>query len=262
MDLNLKNKVVMVAASSQGLGFGVAEALAAEGAKLAIASRSKEKIEAAAEKLRSTYDVEVLASVLDASNRDSIQSWCDDVRIKFGKTHGLLINSGGPPPGKFDALKETDWELGFQNTLMSAVRMIRGALPLMREEGGSILTITSTSIKEPIDVLLLSNVFRSGVAALVKSLAEDLAANKIRINNIVPGRIETERLLELDEISASRAGVKLEVHRENQQRFIPLGRYGTAAEFGKAAAFLLSDAATYITGSTLVVDGGRTKAIW
>ena len=263
MDLNLKNKVFMVAASSQGLGFGVAEALAAEGANLAIASRSSDKISAAADKLSSRYAVRVIASALDAASAESIGSWCKDVQTEFGRVDGLLINSGGPPPGKFDQLRESDWELGFQNTLMSAVRMIREVWPLMKASGGgSILTITSTSIKEPIEVLVLSNVFRSGVASLVKSLAEDLARDEIRINNIVPGRIDTERLLELDELAAARSGVDLEIHRESQQKVIPLGRYGTAAEFGKAAAFLLSDAASYISGSTLVVDGGRTKVVW
>ena len=141
--------------------------------------------------------------------------------------------------------------------------MIRSVLPTMRSQGsGSIVTSTSMSVKEPIDILLLSNVFRSGVVSLVKSLADDLAAENIRINNLVPGRMDTERVQSVDKINAQNRGVSYEQQRADQQAMIPIGRYGSPNEYGKAAAFLLSDAASYITGSTMTVDGGKTRTVW
>jgi len=141
--------------------------------------------------------------------------------------------------------------------------MIRAVLPTMRTKGsGSIVTVTSTSIKEPIDVLLLSNVFRSGVVSLVKSLSRDLAAEGIRINNLVPGRMDTDRVRVLDSLNAKASGTTIEAVAEKAAQNIPLGRYGSTQDFGKAAAFLLSEAASYTTGTTLVVDGGTTKAVW
>jgi len=146
---------------------------------------------------------------------------------------------------------------------MSAVRMIRAVLPTFRRKGsGVILTMTSTSIKEPIDLLLFSNVFRSGVVSLVKTLSVELAPERIRINNLVPGRMDTDRLRELDHVNAERRSITVAEQKKEQERSIPLGRYGTIQEFGAAAAFLLSDQASYITGSTLVVDGGKTKTVW
>ena len=146
---------------------------------------------------------------------------------------------------------------------MSSVRMIRAVLPSMREQGsGSIITITSSSIKEPIDILLLSNVFRSGVVSLVKSLSSDLASEGIRINNLVPGQIDTDRVKSNDMFKANQLDIALEDWQKKRHGMIPMGRYGTIQEFGEAGAFLLSDAARYITGSTLFVDGGKSKTVW
>ena len=263
MDLSLKDKVIMVAGSSKGLGYGIAEALAADGAKLSIASRSEESINSAATALKETYATEVLAVVFDASSPESIEAWTAKTIEKYSRIDGLVVNAGGPPPGKFDDLGEEAWNNGFNLTLMSSVRMIRSVLPQMREQkSGSIVTITSTSVKEPIDVLLLSNVFRSGVVSLVKSLSIDLASEGIRINNLVPGRMDTQRIEQIDVAVAARTGTTVEEQKSFQEGLLPMGRYGGADEFGKAGAFLLSDAASYITGSTLTVDGGMTKTVW
>ena len=190
MDLKLNGKVAMVAASSKGLGYGIAQALAQEGASISIGSRTEADIESAAEQLRKETGVSVLASVLDSSEPESIQQWANITLKEFGGVDKLLVNAGGPPTGKFEDFSDNDWQAAFELNLLSAVRMIRAALPSMRERGGgSILTVTSMSVKEPIDMLILSNVMRSGVTSLVKSLSVQLAPDNIRLNNLMPGRI-------------------------------------------------------------------------
>lgn len=263
MNLNLKGKTILVAGASAGLGYGVAEALAAEGANLSIASRVGGNIEAAAETLRTQHQANVLACVCDMTDADAIRQWVNDSVQEFATIDGLVVNAGGPTPGKFDNFDDAAWDMAYQLTLMSAVRLIRAVLPSMRAQGaGSIVTMTSMSVKEPIDILLLSNVFRSGVVSLMKSLSRDLAAEGIRINNLVPGRMDTERARSADVAASERRGIPLQQQRAEQEAMIPMGRYGTAGEFGKAAAFLLSDAASYVTGSTLTVDGGKTQMTW
>ena len=263
MDLQLQDKVVLVAASSGGLGFGIAEAVAREGARVVMGSRSKENIERAADSIRKSTGAEVRSFPLDVSDSASISNWVASAIGEFGSIDGLVVNGGGPKPGKFDDCDDDAWMAGYELTLMSAVRMIRAALPTMRkQQSGSILVSTSTSVKEPIDVLLLSNVFRSGVVSLVKSLADDLAGEGIRINNLVPGRIDTERVQTIDQLNAKKLGISHEQRRDQEQALIPIKRYGTAEEYGKAAAFLLSNAAAYITGSTVTVDGGKSRTVW
>lgn len=252
----------MVAASSKGLGFGIAQELAKNGAIVCIASRTKSEVEVAAEKLRTTTKATVHASVFDASDAPSIKNWINEVVKAFERIDGLVVNAGGPPPGNFEDFTDNDWENAFNLTLMSAVRLIRGVLPHMRSGGnGSILTITSLSVKEPINGLLLSNVFRSGVTSLVKSLANELARENIRVNNLIPGRIDTDRVKSLDKNLAEKQGIPVVKVKQQNETAIPLGRYGTIEEFGKAGAFLLSGAANYITGASLVIDGGLLKSI-
>ena len=258
-----KGKVICVAASSAGLGFGIAEAVSKQGANVSMASRTREKVEAAAKSLRDAHSVNARGFVMDAADPQSIKEWIAQTLEDFGRIDGLVVNAGGPPPGKFDAFSDADWEKGFNLTLMSSVRMIRAVLPTMRAQGsGSIITVTSSSIKEPIDILLLSNVFRSGVVSLVKSLSSDLAAEGIRINNLVPGMFDTDRIRSNDTYKAKQLNVPLEDWQAKRQAAIPMGRYGTIQEFGEAGAFLLSDAARYITGATLMVDGGKSKTVW
>ena len=263
MNLQVEGKVFMVAASSKGLGFGIASELAKNNAIVCIASRTKADIEKAAEQLRKETGATVHASVFDASEPESIISWVNEVKTAFGRIDGLVVNAGGPPAGDFDDFDDSDWQAAFNLTLMSAVRLIRGVLPAMREgEGGSILTVTSMSVKEPINRLLLSNVFRSGVASLVKSLSTELAKDNIRVNNLMPGRMDTERLRALAKNNATLSGISEEEMNQQMASVIPIGRYGTVDEFGKAGAFLLSPAASYITGVSLAVDGGIMKTVW
>lgn len=263
MELQVKDKVFMIAASSKGLGFGVARELAKDGAKVCISGRTQKTIEQAAENLEKETGATIFPYVMDASSAESIRQWSDAVINKFGRVDGLLVNAGGPPAGNFEDFTDDNWQQAFELTLMSAVRMIRNVLPSMKQSGkGSIVTITSMSVKEPINNLLLSNVFRSGVTALVKSLASELAPYHIRVNNLMPGRINTERLRSLDQSTSEKTGLPLVEIQKSIMEKIPLNRYGTIEEFGKAGAFLLSDAASYITGASLQVDGGLIKTVW
>jgi 3-oxoacyl-[acyl-carrier protein] reductase len=263
MDLHLTEKRILVAASSKGLGSGIARALAREGAHVALGARDEAALRAAAAELQGTTVGPVVFAPLDAADPASIEAWVASAREALGGIDGLVVNAGGPPAGKFDDFDDAAWVAAFQLTLMSAVRMIRAVLPDLRaQRRGAILTITSTSIKEPIDQLLLSNVYRSGVVSLVKSLSRDLAADGIRINNLVPGRIDTDRVRTLDAAAAAAAGITAGEQAMKVAGTIPLGRYGTIDDFGQAGAFLLSDAASYITGTTLLVDGGMTRTVW
>ncbi len=263
MDLGLRGKVAMVAASSKGLGLGIARELAREGALVSIGSRNESEIFDAAESLTEETGAEVLAHVLDVANPNSILQWVENTQETFGGIEMLVVNAGGPPTGTFDDFDDAQWQAAFELTLMSSVRMIRAVLPFMRQEGGgSILTITSCSVKEPIDFLLLSNVMRSGVTSLAKSLSQQLASVNIRVNNLMPGRIDTDRIQMLDQIKSNKDGLTVEEIKIANALGIPLGRYGTIEEFGRIAAFLLSDAASYITGQTLAVDGGTIKTVW
>ena len=263
MDLQIEGKVFMVAASSKGLGFGIARELAKNGATVCIASRTKTEIEKAAESLRKETGATIHASVFDAANAGSIQDWISEVENAFERIDGLVVNAGGPPPGNFDDFTDDDWQSAFNLTLMSAIRLIRGVLPTMRAGGsGSILTVTSMSVKEPVNRLLLSNVLRSGVTSLVKSLSNELAHENIRVNNLMPGRIDTDRVKSLDKNNAEKSGISIAEIKSRNEATIPLRRYGNIEEFGKAGAFLLSPAASYITGVGLAVDGGIVKTVW
>lgn len=260
MDLGLKGKVALVAASSKGLGYGVAKALAAEGAKVSLCSRSADAVSAAANTLAEDYGAETLASACDVRQLGDIQAWVDKTVAAWGQIDCLLVNAGGPPAKTVKELSEADWQAAFELTLLSSVRMISCALPAMNA-GGSILTVTSGSVREPIPRLALSTVMRAGVAGLVKTLADELAGDGIRVNNLVPGRIDTDRVAQLDAVTSEKLGINIEEVRQRSLAGIPLGRYGTIDDFGAAGAFLLSPAASYITGATLRVDGGAARAI-
>jgi 3-oxoacyl-[acyl-carrier protein] reductase len=262
MDLELKDKVVMIAAASRGLGFGIARAVAREGALISIASRNKDEIGQAAKQLREETGASVDPYVCDVTNNDDILGWVANTIAKSGSIYGLVVNSGGPPPGPFASADDDDWKDAFQLTLLSSIRLIRAVLPSMRETGtGAIVTSTSSSVIEPVDNLILSNVMRAGVASLAKTLSRELVADGIRINNLVPGRIDTKRVAQLDANNAARRGLNIDEVTEEQKNSIPAGRYGSIDEFGAAAVFLLSNKASYITGSTMVVDGGKTRAL-
>lgn len=263
MDLGVAAKVYMIAGASRGLGYGIAKALAEEGANVSIASRDEAAITAAAESLAEQTGAEVHGFAFDATDGQSVLDWVAAVQEKFGRIDGLAVNAGGPPVGVFDDFSDDDWQNAFELTLLSSIRMIRAVLPAMRAAGGgSIITLTSSSVKEPIDNLLLSNVMRSGVVSLAKSLSRQLAGENIRVNNLVPGLIYTDRLKSLISNISAASGTSEEAVRAAQEKNIPMGRYGDPDEFGKAGAFLLSPAASYVTGETLIVDGGSMKTVW
>lgn len=264
MDLELKDKVVLVAASSKGLGLGIARQAALEGAVVSMGSRNQETLAAAAESIQNEVaGARLITYPLDVAELSSIKLWVKNTLAELGTVDALVVNGGGPPPGTFDEIDDASWLAGYENTLMSAVRLIREVLPEMRrKKSGSILTITSSSIKEPIDNLLLSNVYRSGVTSLVKSLSFQEAKHGIRINNLVPGFFETDRLRELDERNSGEWNMDLDQVRKINFNKIPMGRYGDPDEFGKAALFLLSGAASYVTGETFIIDGGKMRTVW
>lgn len=252
----------MVSGASRGLGLAVARALAAEGARVSMLSRDKSALEAAAQRLTQETRAELLAVAGDVRSADAIAEWHASTVARFGGVDLLFTNSGGPPAGGVLAFDDAGWQDAFELLLLSAVRLLRTAVPSMRARGGgAVVMATSSAVKEPIPNLGLSTVLRAGVAALAKSLALELAADGIRVNQLVPGRIDTDRVRELDAINAKKAGVTAEAQKAKSAAAIPLGRYGQPDEFGRAACFLLSPSASYITGATLQVDGGLIRAV-
>jgi 3-oxoacyl-[acyl-carrier protein] reductase len=261
MDLRLKGKVAMVAGASRGLGFAVAEALAREGALVSMSSSNQASIDASAKRLGATGSP-VIGTAVDVRNADQIASWTRATIERFGGVDLLFTNSGGPPAGATLSFDDAAWQNAIDLLLFSTLRMIRAAVPSMRERGGgAILVSTSSSVKEPVANLGLSTVVRSSVSALAKTLAIELAADKIRVNQIIPGRVDTDRVRKLDEISGQKQGITPEQAKAKSISAIPMARYGEPPEFGTVAAFLLSDAAGYMTGATVQVDGGLIKSV-
>jgi 3-oxoacyl-[acyl-carrier protein] reductase len=259
MELGLKGKVAMVAGASRGLGFAVAQALANEGAAVSIASRDEAAVRAAAGHLGSA---QVLATAVDVRSAEDIQRWAVATQTRFGGIDLLFANSGGPPAGAALSFVDAAWQGAVDLLLFSALRMVRVAVPSMQSRGGgAILMSTSSSVKEPIQNLGLSTVLRASVSALAKTLALELAPSSIRVNQIVPGRIDTDRVRQLDEINAQKQGLSAEQARAKSIAAIPAGRYGKPEEFGRVAAFLLSDAAASMTGATVQVDGGLIRSV-
>lgn len=262
MDLGLKNKVAMVAGASRGLGFAVARELAKEGALVSMSSRDADAISAAAQKIQKETGGTVLAVAADVMSAKDIAHWHQATLDRFEGIDLLYTNSGGPPPGSSLSFDDAAWERAFELLLLSAVRMIRLAVPSMSMRGGGAIVLpTSGSVKEPIANLALSNVIRGSVSALSKTLSIELAPKKVRVNQLIPGRIDTDRVRELDEANSKRLGISIEEVQKRALTMIPLSRYGAPEDFGRAAAFLLSDAASYITGATLQVDGGLLKGV-
>jgi 3-oxoacyl-[acyl-carrier protein] reductase len=262
MELGLTGKVAMVAGASRGLGFAVARALAAEGALVSMSSRNAEAISAAAQRIQKETGGTVLAVAADVQSAKDIALWHQATLDRFEGIDLLFTNSGGPPPGASLSFDDAAWERAFELLLMSAVRMIRLAVPSMAMRGGGAIVLpTSGSVKEPIANLALSNVLRGSVSALAKTLAIELAPKKVRVNQLIPGRIDTDRVRELDEANSKRLGIPIEEVQTRAAASIPLGRYGEPDDFAHAAVFLLSSAAGYITGATLQVDGGMLKGV-
>lgn len=262
MDLKLKGKVAMVAGASRGLAYAVAHGLAAEGASVSIASRKKDAISAAADRINQDTGSAAVATAVDVSKAADLEAWHRRTVDSLGGVDLLFVNAGGPPAGTALSFDDAAWTQAFELLLLSAVRMVRLAVPSMRSRGGGAIVVsTSSAVKEPIANLALSNVVRSSVAALSKTLATELAADGIRVNQLIPGRINTDRVRELDAIRAKASGESPADVRAAHSRTIPLGRYGEADEFAAAAVFLFSDSSRYITGASLQVDGGLIRCV-
>ncbi len=260
MDLKLTGKTALVLASSSGLGKAVANELAREGANVMLTSRTEETLKQAKEEIEKQATGKVAYTVSDLTDADSIEKLVEKTRETFGTISILVNNTGGPPGGSFDKHSDEDWQKAFELTLLSYIRTVKAVLPDLKETNGRILNNASSSIKQPIDGLILSNVFRMGILGLSKSLSQELAQHGILVNTIGAGRIETERLNELDSGRAEQKGTTMEEVKASIEETIPFGRYGQPEEFAKMAAFLVSGANTYITGQQLLVDGGLIKA--
>jgi 3-oxoacyl-[acyl-carrier protein] reductase len=267
MDLGLAGKVSVVAASSKGLGRACAVALAREGASVVMCSRDPASIKAAAELTqREAIAAEngggAVGIVADVTKPGDVQRLIDEALSRFGRIDILVCNAGGPPAGLFETFDEQAFSDALNLNLMSTLRLCRAVVPHMRAQGGgSIVNITSISVKQPIDGLILSNTARAGVIGLAKSMANELGKYNIRVNNVGPGPTRTERILSLAQQRAAMLGVSVEEAIDRDWQGIPLGRLGEPEEFANVVTFLASSAASYVTGATLQVDGGMYKGI-
>lgn len=262
MDLGLSGKSVLVLASSKGLGKATALEYAAEGARVMLASRDEEELKRTAEELKTATGQDVQYTRVDLTQAEDIKNLVAQTVESFGTIDVLINNSGGPPAGKFESFQDEDWYKAFDLNLLSYVRVIREVLPFMKkQQSGRIVNITSSAIKQPVDNLLLSNTLRLGVVGLAKTLALDLAKDNILINTVGPGSIKTDRIIELDTIKAKELNVTIEELQESKQAQIAIGRYGEPQEFAKTIVFFGSFANTYVTGQTLLVEGGLVKAL-
>jgi 3-oxoacyl-[acyl-carrier protein] reductase len=265
MDLGLRGKTAIVGAASQGLGKGVARALAAEGANVVMFSRTAAAIQAAATDVESAagQGARVLGLAADVTRTADLEQVVKTTTDAFGGVDILFNNAGGPKPGMFDTLTDDDWQGAFELNLMSAIRLTRLCLPSMRaRHWGRVITSTSSSVKQPLPTLMLSNAVRSATTAWSKTLSDQVAADGITVNTLAPGRIRTERILQIDSYLAQRQSRSREEVERDSLAMIPLRRYGEPAEFGAAAAFLASAQAAYITGVTLLVDGGLFRGTY
>jgi len=255
LDLGLDGARALVGGGSSGLGLAVGTTLAAEGARVALAARPSERLEQAADGVDGATALGV-----DLESVDGPASAVQRTVEAFGGLDLVLVNSGGPPPGGFEALDEATWERAIQGTLLGAVRLIRAALPHLRHsDRPAILVILSSSAREPIPGLTSSNTIRPGLAGLIKSLSAEIAP--IRINGLTPGRFTTPRNAEVERTTAARTGQTTDDVRASTVARIPLGRLGDPAELGRVGAFLLSPAASFVTGAIIPVDGGMVKAL-
>lgn len=262
MDLELKGRVVIVAGSSEGMGRSAAEAFAAEGARVAICARTEAKIQQAAQEMRAKHKAEVFAMALDVSQAEAVKKFVAAVAEKFGGVDVCVANAAGPPSRNFFTATNDDWHKAFEMNFMSVVHFAREVIPWMqKKKWGRFLTLTSVSVKQPIPDLILSNAVRAGVVGLVKSMANEFGKDGITVNNVGPGYTATERLKSLAATRALAAGLKPEDMYDKWSADTPLKRIATPEEVADAMVWLASERASYITGQTLLVDGGSYRGV-
>lgn len=262
MDLGLKNRTAIVAAASKGLGLAVAEELAKEGANVAICSRNGEELKKAAAKVKEAAGREPLWQAFDLRNYEEVQRFVKAVTQKFGTVDICVANAGGPPSKKFLDVSIEEWRTAVDTNLMTTVYLAREVLPLMQKgKWGRFITITSMSIKQPVNNLVLSNSVRAAVVGLARTLANEFGADGITVNNVGPGYTRTARLEELAAKQQQAKGISLEQVFEQMASEVPAKRIGTPREFAALVTFLASERASYINGTTIVVDGGWVKSL-
>jgi 3-oxoacyl-[acyl-carrier protein] reductase len=254
MDLGLRDRVYVVTGASRGLGRASAIALAAEGAKLVLCSRDEESLNAVAQELGGHENAIAVAG--DLSQEDTAGRLVAAAIGRWDRLDGALISVGGPKPGPVIDITDDDWRGGFETVFLGPLRVARAVAAGIGDDGGSMVFVLSSSVKQPVDGLATSNGLRPGVAMTAKTMADELGPRGIRVNGLLPGRVDTDRIRELDALSG-----KGERARRDFEARIPLRRYGDPGEFGRAAAFLLSPAASYITGVMLPVDGGLIRSV-
>lgn len=260
MDLRLKNKSVVVLAAGSGIGKGVALEFARENAKIMLVCRTESKLIESQKYIADNTGIKPSYQVSDLTNSIDIKNAIAEARKINGPIYALFNNTGGPKPGYFKDFGDEDWEKAFSLTLLSYIRTIREVLPDMQKHGGRIVNNTSSSIKQAIDGLLLSNVFRTGIVGLTKSLAHEFGKYDILVNVVGAGKISTKRVDQIDSIKAEQTKVSLKEYQSTNAQSIPLQRYGTPEEFGKLVTFLCSEANTYVTGQNILVEGGMVSA--
>ncbi len=263
MDLGIKGRVALVGASGRGLGLATAQRLAGEGCNIAICDLDPGVLDAAVETVKAAGDgIDVRAYQVDLTDPDSIERLISSVREDLGPIDILITNSGGPPPGGFDTATDEKWYRAYDLTFMSSVRLIRAVLPDMKERRwGRIINFASRALKEPIPNLMLSNAVRLAVAGMAKTLAAEVAEFGITVNNLGPGPTTTDRSVELARAGADKKGISVDEELKQKAKNIPVGRLATPDEQAAVATFLASEPARYITGVSLLVDGGAAKAL-
>lgn len=263
MELGLKNKVVLCMASAAGLGKGIAMEMAREGAKVMICTAEpyKEQLYAAQAEIEKETGNRPEAFLCDVNKAEDIQALVDHTVRTLGDIYALVNMCPGPKPGAFESFDDAAWENAFQMCLLSYIRTIRAVLPSMKRLGaGRIVNSTSSSVKDCLDNLILSNTMRMGVVGMSKTLAGEVGKDNILVNVIGPGRIGTARIESLNKVRAEKAGITVEKYEKEDLKKFPLGRYGTLEEYGRLAAWLCSEANTYVSGQTILLDGAMTKA--
>jgi 3-oxoacyl-[acyl-carrier protein] reductase len=256
------NRVALVAAGSRGIGRAAAAALGRDGCRVAICGRDRMVLNAAAREIATETGAEILPLAADVSRQADVKRFVESAASHFGGLDILVTNSGGPRSAVFDGLTDDDWREAVDLLLMSVVRLTRSALPHLRARGGGrIICVTSIAVKQPVPGLMLSNAIRAGVTGFAKTLAAELGPERITVNCVAPGYTRTDRVVELANATAKREGITTADVDRRTLAAVPMGRMGQPRELGEAIAFLASERASYITGQTLVVDGGYVKGL-